>query len=128
MYNVAIDRMFDLKYSYQFSSHIKYYDDVFLGKIPREEDWEKFFYFNSENVESSNECNIKYRKTETEEFWNIFVNDRAVKFSSKSKKLTIKERKFLRSTKGMSFLVDCSRNSIASLAGLKRELKRLNIC
>lgn len=134
MFNTEIDRMLNPRYSYQFSNYINYYNDVFLDQVTEEQEnikfpeCERFSYSADKNIEISCKSRVRYEKTSNEEFWNIFINDNVMKISSRSKKLTVQERKFLRSAKGMRFLVNCSNKGINSLAQLKRELKNLDIC
>ncbi len=58
------------------------------------------------------------------ERWNIFENNKIV-FVVDGSKISKKEKEYLRTPSGFNFLISQGKSGIKSLAGLKKELKKL---
>lgn len=60
----------------------------------------------------------------TNERWNVFENKKII-YVVDGSKLTKKEKEYLRTPQGFQFLIEKSKNGINSMAGIKKELKKV---
>jgi hypothetical protein len=108
---------------YNYSNYINEYKSFALDEeysLKEEKLYqEKFFYFDKENI------SITRNISDKEECWKIFVKGKEITISTKSKKLTEKEKQFLRTSEGIKFLLDKVKSGWKSLAQFKRDLNSL---